>query len=107
MQITRITPENVHDFPVGTTVVSRYGAGYPDIEGVVIGQKILPATKFFPASAYLVVRQDQFINEFDEVVVNETTVSQLYEIEGSFGIGTYLNELAEKPSRKSKSPWSV
>jgi hypothetical protein len=107
MQLTRITPENVHDFPVGTVVVSNYGAGYPDIEGVVIGQKILPATKFFPASAYLVVRQDRFVNEFDETVVNETTVSQLYETEGSFGIGTYLIEKAEKPSQKSNSPWSA
>jgi hypothetical protein len=107
MQITQITPENVHDFPVGSVVISRYGAGYPDIEGVVAGYKILPATKFFPANAYLEVRQDRFINEFDEVVVNKTTVSKLYETDQTGPIGTYLIEKAEKPQQKSTSPWAA
>ena len=107
MQITQITPENVHDFPVGSVVISRYGAGYPDIEGVVTGHKILPATKFFPANAYLIVHQDRFINEFDEVVENETTVSQLYETDRAGPIGTYLIEKAENQQQKSTSPWAA
>jgi hypothetical protein len=53
------------------------------------------------------VHQDRFINEFDEVVENETTVSQLYETDRAGPIGTYLIEKAEKPVMKSKSPWSV
>jgi len=107
MHLTEITPENVHDFPVGSVVITSYGAYYPDIEGVVIGHQILPATKFFPAAAHLIIRQDRFVNEFDEVVENEIITSQLYETDQIGEIGTYLIERAEKPIQKSKSPWSV
>ena len=105
MQITQITPANVHDFPVGSVVLSRYGAMYPEVEGVVIGHKILPATKFFEASAALIVRQDNFLNEADESEVMEITVSQLYETNRTGPIGTYLISLAEKPIVQNVGPW--
>jgi hypothetical protein len=106
MNVTKITPENVHDFPIGTTVLSLYGAYYPEIDGVVIDHVIIPAAKGFPANAYLIVRQDQFVNEFDEIVINETTVSELYENSTYGRIGTYLIEKATKLETKTKSPWA-
>jgi hypothetical protein len=101
-QMIRITPENVHSFPVGTTVVSRYGAYYPEIEGVVVGHQISPATKYFPASAALVVRQSQ-----DSDIVKEL-VTQLYDIGTKIGpIGTYLIELGPEQVTNKKSPWAA
>ena len=95
-----ITPENVHSFPVGTVVESRYGAYYAPVEGRVVGHEILAATKFFPASARLVIEEENG---------NETTVTRLSELGTDKGIGTYLIELAEPaPSViKTKSRWSV
>jgi hypothetical protein len=107
MQITKITPENVHEFPVGSIVISNYGAGYPDIEGVIIGHEIRPATKFFPADALLHVRQENFIGEDGEYNVIETSVSQLYETDYIGPIGTYLVEKAEKPTIENNSPWAI
>ena len=93
-----ITPENLHDFPVGTTVESRYGAYYAPVEGRVVGHEILAATKFFPATARLII---------EEETGNKTTVTRLSEKGIDKGIGTYLIELAETTPAKTKSPWSV
>lgn len=93
-----ITPENVHTFPVGTTVSSHYGAYFPRVEGRVVGHEILAATKFFPASARLVIEEENG---------NKTTVTRLSDLAIDKGIGTYLIELAETTPAKTKSPWSV
>lgn len=98
----RITPENVHEFPIGTVVIHRYGAYYPEVEGVVIGHQISPATKYFPASAALIVRQNQ-----NGAIVKEY-VTQLYDIGTKFGpIGTYLIELGSDQKINKKSPWAA
>lgn len=97
-----ITPENVHTFPVGTTVKINYGAYFSIAEGRVIGHHITAATKLFPATASLIVRQEQ------DGEVTRVMVSQLYEIGTNIGpVGTYLIELAEAAPAKTKSPWSV
>jgi hypothetical protein len=101
MQITQITPENVHDFPVGSVVISRYGAYYPEIEGVVIGHQINPATNLFPVSASLVIQQEQ-----NGTIVREL-VTQLYETDQTGPIGTYLVDRAENPQQTSTSPWAA
>jgi hypothetical protein len=95
-----ITPENVHTFPFGTTVESHYGAYFPRSEGRVVGHEILAATKFFPASARLIIEEENG---------NKTTVTRLYDPAIDKGIGTYLIELAKTaPSvTKSKSPWAA
>lgn len=95
-----ITPENVHTIPVGTVVESLYGAYYAPVEGRVVGHEILAATKFFPASARLVIEEENG---------NKTTVTRLSDPAIDKGIGTYLIEFAETvPSvTKTKSPWSV
>jgi hypothetical protein len=98
----RIIPENVHSFPIGTVVIHRYGAYYPEVEGVVIGHQISPATKYFPASASLIVRQNQ-----NGALVKEY-VTQLYDIGTKFGpIGTYLIELGPEQKINKKSPWAA
>jgi hypothetical protein len=94
-----ITPENVHNYPVGTVVESRYGAYYAPVEGCVVGYEILAATKFFPASARLVIEEENG---------NKTTVTRLSDPVTDKGIGTYLIELAAVVSMtKSKSPWAA
>ena len=94
-----ITTENLHDFPVGTTVESHYGAYFAPVEGRVVGHEILAATKFFPASACLVIEEENG---------NKTTVTRLSDPAIDKGIGIYLIELAETaPVTKTKSPWSV
>jgi hypothetical protein len=95
-----ITPENLHDFPVGTVVESHYGAYFAPVEGRVVGHEILAASKWFPASARLIIEEENG---------NKTTVTRLSDPAIDKGIGTYLIELAETaPSvTKSKSPWSV
>lgn len=99
MTLIKITPENMNDFPVGTVVLSRCGAYYPEVEGVVIGHDLKPATKFFPASASLIVKQDDGATQY---------VSQMFAAETKVGpIGTYLLKLAEKVAPKKKSPWAV
>jgi hypothetical protein len=98
MAIIKITPENMNDFPVGTVVLSRYGAYYPELEGVVVGYDLQPATKYFPASASLVVRRDDGTSQ---------NVSQLYPLGTRVGpIGTYLIKIAERVANKSRSPWA-
>lgn len=99
MMLIKITPENLNDFPVGTVVLSRYGAYYPEVEGVVVGYDVKPATKHFPVTASLIVRQTDGSIQY---------VSQLYDVASSIGpIGTYLVKVAEKPASKTKSPWAV
>lgn len=93
-----ITPENVHTFPVGTVVSSHYGAYFAPVEGRVVGHEILAATKFFPASAHLVIEEENG---------NKTTVTRLSDPAIDKGIGTYLIELAEAAPAKTKSPWSA
>ena len=101
MTMIKITPENMNDFPVGTVVLSRCGAYFPEVEGVVVAQKVMPATKFFPASAHLVVEQK------DEDGVKTQTVTQLFAAGTKVGpIGTYLVKLGEKVTPKTKSPWA-
>lgn len=98
-----ITPENVHNYPVGSIVETNYGAYFAPVGGVVIGHNITPSTKFFPATAGLIVQQ-----EYDGEVTR-VVVSQIYEIGTNMGpVGTYLIELAETAlTTKTKSPWSV
>jgi hypothetical protein len=99
MTTIKITPENMNDFPAGTVVLLRYGAYYPEVEGVVVGYDLKPATKFFPASASLVVKQNDGETQF---------VSQMFPAETKVGpVGTYLLKLAEKVAPKKKSPWAV
>lgn len=99
MTLIKITPENMNDFPVGTVVLSRCGAYYPDEECVVIRHDVLPATKFFPVSANLVVQKSDGSTQY---------VSQMFTAETKVGpIGTYLLKLAEKVAPKKKSPWAV
>lgn len=100
MTLIKITPENMTDFPVGTVVLSRCGAYYPDEEGVVIGHDVLPATKFFPVSANLVVQKGDGSTQY---------VSQMYDIGSKVGpIGTYLLKVAEKSvAKNTKSPWAI
>ena len=93
-----ITPESVHTFPVGTMVESRYGAYFAPVEGRVVGHEILAATKFFPASARLVIEEENG---------NKTTVTRLSELGTDKGIGTYLIELGQTTSAKTKSPWAA
>jgi hypothetical protein len=101
MTMIKITPENMHDFPVGSVVLSRYGAYFPEVEGVVVGHEVLAATKLFPASAHLVVEQT------DEDGVMTQTVTQLFAADTKIGpIGTYLVKLAEKVITKTNSPWA-
>jgi hypothetical protein len=99
MTTIKITPENMNDFPVGTVVLSRFGAYYPEVEGVVVAYDLKPATKFFPASASLIVKQDDGTNQH---------VSQMFAEGTKVGaIGTYLMKLAEKVAPKKKSPWAA
>ena len=99
MTLTKITPENMNDFPVGTVVLLRYGAYYPEVEGVVVGYDLKPATKFFPASASLVVEQNDGETQY---------VSQMFPAETKVGpVGTYLVKLAEKVTSKTTSPWAA
>lgn len=103
MTLIKITPENMNDFPIGTVVLSRCGAYYPEVEGVVVGHRVLPATKFFPAIAHLVVEMPD-----DEDGTAVRTVSQLFSADTNIGpIGTYLVKLGEKVAPKNKSPWAV
>jgi hypothetical protein len=94
---TKITPENVTDYPVGTTVEFHVGAYYPTYEGTVIGSEVLEATKWMDRSARLIVEyQDLETDEITTTVVCEFT---------NLGIGVYLLEVAEAP--KTKSPWAA
>jgi hypothetical protein len=94
-----ITIENMTDFPIGTEVISNYGAYYAPVSGRVVKHEVVPAGKYFPASGRLVIEQENG---------DTTTVIRLYENGIDKGIGTYLVKLAEKlTSPKKKSPWSV
>lgn len=98
MTLIKITPENMNDFPIGTVVLSRCGAYYPEVEGVVVGHLVKPATKFFPASASLIVKQEDGVAQY---------VSQMFAADTKIGpIGTYLLKLAEKVAPKTTSPWA-
>ena len=102
MTMIKITPENMNDFPAGTVVLSRCGAYYPDVEGIVVGAELLPATKFFPPSARLIVEQN------DEDGAKTVTVTQLFSTDAKYGpIGTHLVKLANKVAPKKSSPWAV
>ena len=102
MTMIKITPENMNDFPVGTVVLSRAGAYFPEVESLVVGHEVMPATKFFPASAHLVVEHT------DEDGVITQTVSQIFTADTKIGpIGTYLVKLAEKVASKTTSPWAA
>lgn len=105
MKITQITPENFHDFPIGTKVVTNYGAYYPQIEGIVVGHQIRPATKYFPVTAELVVQQENFVDEDGNIGPVIVYVAQLYETDRIGQVGTYLVELAEKTKSENKGPW--
>jgi hypothetical protein len=99
MTLTKITPENMNDFPLGTVVLLRAGAYYPEVEGVVVGYDVKPATKYFPVTASLVVKTEDGATQY---------VTQLYNDHMKRGpIGTYLVKLAEKVAPKKKSPWAV
>ena len=104
MTMIKITPENMNDFPAGTVVLSRCGAYFPEVEGVVVGAELLPATKFFPASAHLIVE----MTDVEDGTTRTSTVTQLFTAETKIGpIGTYLVKLAEKVAPKTKSPWAA
>jgi len=104
MTMIKITPENMNDFPVGTVVLSRCGAYYPEVEGVVVGHRVMPATKFFPASAHLIVE----MTDLEEGGTTTSTVTQLFSADTKIGpIGTYLMKLAEKVAPNKVSPWAA
>lgn len=91
-----ITIENINEFPIGSKVLIRCGAYYPDVEGVITKHEIVPATKHFDAFARVhIITEDN---------TNHITTNVEKELSGK--IGTYLIETAEKKeiSRK-KSPW--
>jgi len=99
-QHTKITPENVTDYPVDSELEFRFGAYYPSAYGRVTGHRIYSPTKWNPSpSAELLA---EYINPEDDEVV-ETTVSMF----STVGIGVYLISAAEKPETKSKSPWAT
>jgi hypothetical protein len=102
MTLIKITPENMNDFPAGTIVLLRAGAYYPEVEGVVVGAELLPATKWFPASARLIVEMS------GEDGTHKMIVTQLFPDAKKVGpIGTYLVKLAEKVAPKKVSPWAA
>lgn len=104
MTLIKITPENMNDFPAGTVVLSRAGAYFPEVEGVVVRAELLPATKFFPASARLIVE----MTDVEDGTTKTSTVTQLYSEDTKIGpIGTYLVKLAEKVAPKKVSPWAA
>jgi len=81
--ITRVTVDNVETF-VGAPVVFNYGAMYPIQPGKIIGWDIIPATKFFDASVYLIA-------ELECVETGITKKERVTQFTDS-GIGTYLEE---------------
>lgn len=100
MTHTRITPENVTDYPVDSELEFRFGAYYPSAYGRVTGYEILPATKWNPEpTAHLLA---EYIDPEDEEVV-EATVSMI----STVGIGVYVLSLAEKKEPNPNSPWAV
>ena len=103
MTMIKITPENMNDFPAGTVVLLRSGAYFPEVEGVVVSHEIVPASKFFPASARLIVEMTD-----EEEGTQKHFVTQLFSADMKIGpIGTYLVKLAEKVAPKKVSPWAV
>jgi hypothetical protein len=82
--ITRVTVDNVETF-VGAPVVFNYGAMHPIQPGKIIGWDIIPATKFFDASVYLIA-------ELECVETGITKKERVTQFTDS-GIGTYLSEV--------------
>jgi hypothetical protein len=99
--LIRITPENVTDFPVGTKLLTDCGAYYAPVEGVVVDHMIIPASKYFPANAQLIVEQEQ-----DGEIVTNVVTQILDDMKNDRGIGTYLIERAAPQEKVTDSPWS-
>lgn len=94
----KITPENVHEFGVGTKVEINFGAYYPLIKGVVVGSEIMPATKWFPHQAQLHV-------EYECIEDGETVRTTVREFSDK-GVGVRLVEIATPHHmRNHKSKW--
>jgi hypothetical protein len=106
-QTLTITPENIETFPIGTKILQRSGAYYPEIEGVVIGHEYVAASKFFPAMARLRALMNTF-DDYGNIVQSETVVSQVYLEGANIGpIGTYVLERGLMQNQTPKySPWA-
>jgi hypothetical protein len=82
--ITRVTVDNVETF-VGAPVVFNYGAMYPIQPGKIIGWDIIPASKYFDASVFLIAE----LECVETGITKKERVTQFVDM----GIGTYLEDV--------------
>ena len=92
-----ITFDNFLDYPKGTEVLFKFGAYYPEVEGIVTGFKVIPGSAFLAEDTVVLIA------EYKDTETNETVETRI----SSFterGIGTYLIKIADK--QNTNSPWS-
>jgi hypothetical protein len=66
-----ITFDNFLDYPKGTEVLFKFGAYYPEVEGVVTGFKVIPGSAFLAEDTVVLIA------EYKDTETNKTVETRI------------------------------